>query len=64
MTQDRGENLRDFLTRVENQASVCSIEDGLNKEDILLLCILRATSQETRTKILQFFVERDPLSVP
>ena len=48
------------MTRVEAQASVCSIEDGLLKEDILLLYMLRVTSQETCTKILQFFVERDP----
>ena len=60
MAMEKGENLMDFLTRVESQASVCNIESGLQKEDILLLCMLRATNQDTRTKILQFFVQKGP----
>ena len=44
MNMEKGENLLDFLTRVESQASVCSVEEGLNKEQILLLCILHVTS--------------------
>ena len=60
MNLEKGENLCDFLTRVESQAPVCNVEEGLDKEQILLLCMLRATSQETRTKILQLFVQKEP----
>ena len=45
---------------MESQASVCDIESGLQKKDILLLFMLRASNQDTRTKILQFFVQKDP----
>ena len=42
------------------QASVCNIEKGLKKEDILLLCKLHTAPQETHTKVLQFFVKKEP----
>ena len=36
------------------------MEEGLKKEEILLLCMLHAISQETRTKVFQFFVQKEP----
>ena len=33
---EKGESFRDFITRVEVSASVCYLEAGLVKEDVLL----------------------------
>ena len=57
---EKGEILRDYISRVESQASVCQVEGGSTNEEVLFLAILRGTSKDVRTKVLQFFVEKPP----
>ena len=40
MSCEKGETLRDYISRVESQASVCQVEKGLSKEEVLFLAIL------------------------
>ena len=60
MSCEKGESLREYISRVESQASVCQVEEGLTKEEVLFLSILRGTSNDVRTKVLQLFVEKPP----
>ena len=39
-------------------AGVCHIDKGLTKEEVTFFAILRGTSSELRTKILQFFIKK------
>ena len=57
---DKGETVRDFITRVEQVSTVCYLEKGLKHEDVLILCILRAISSDVRAKVLQYFTRQDP----
>ena len=52
----KGETLHYFITRVEQGSLICYLEKGLNCENVLILCILRAVSSEVREKVLQYFI--------
>ena len=57
---DKGKILRDFMTQVERGSIVCYLSVGLNKEEIIVLCILRAIPGELRSKELQHFMDKEP----
>ena len=42
----------DFITRVERGSSVGYLDAGLEREDIIVLCILKAISADLRSKVL------------
>ena len=54
--------MRDFVTTVEQGSSVCYLEKGLNREDILIHCILQEISAELRAKVLQFFIQEPTIA--
>ena len=57
---EKGETFRDLITRMEVSASVCDQEDGMKREDILILCVLRSVSDNLRTCVLQHFIDKQP----
>ena len=39
---------------------MCYLDDGLQKEETIVLCILWAMSADLRSKVLQHFIDREP----
>ena len=60
MEMEKGERFHDLITRVEVSASVCHLENGLKREDILILCVLKSVSGDLRTRVLQHFMVKQP----
>ena len=58
LSLDKGENFRDFVTRVERGSTVSYLSEGLKKEEIVVLCVLWAIPADLRSKVLQHFIDK------
>ena len=53
LQMNKGETLKELITRDEITAAVCYLQEGLSHDKILILCILWAVPQELCSKIFQ-----------